>query len=339
MGQNPPLLDGTYCANGSWYTSIVVTGTTAVSKDGGSSNPIDISLGDFGEADSEVAEVMGETNYNIKIDMKQWDLTELGVISQDGLKIVTKGMMGLATLEWKTEEEAAAIEAAGDPIDAPPGPYKIQPENVGKLLFISGSPGLGKSSTAQLLARTHGYVYYESDCFYSCRNPYIPLDVAEPSLAQMKQASLKGEGLKERQEANKSGSKMFEDLMAGKKIDNEIAKGLYGAMCDDIKRERERIGGDWAVAGFVMNRELRDFMRSKLGPDLIFVLLDMEEEDIKERVRTRHKGSEQAVNMLVKFACEPIAEDEEKAVTLKITKDMTREDVVEKILGIVDVYV
>ena len=45
----------------------------------------------------------------------------------------------------------------GDPIDDPPSRhYKIQPEYQGRLVWISGAPGLGKSTTAQLLARDHG---------------------------------------------------------------------------------------------------------------------------------------------------------------------------------------
>ena len=34
---------------------------------------------------------------------------------------MTKGMMGVATYGKISEEEAIAIENAGDPIDAPPG--------------------------------------------------------------------------------------------------------------------------------------------------------------------------------------------------------------------------
>ena len=49
----------------------------------------------------------------------------------------------------------------GDPIEAPPGPYKIQPENQGKLLWITGSPGVGKSTSAQLLGRKKGKIYHD----------------------------------------------------------------------------------------------------------------------------------------------------------------------------------
>ena len=44
----------------------------------------------------------------------------------------------------------------GDPICEPPGPYTTQPGAEGKFLWLTGAPGLGKSTTAQLLARTRG---------------------------------------------------------------------------------------------------------------------------------------------------------------------------------------
>ena len=82
----------------------------------------------------------------------------------------------------------------GDPIEAPPARHsKIQPDyqvqtnnnkqqqtiitnDKGRLVWISGAPGLGKSTTAQLLGRHHGFVYYEVDCFDDIRNPYFSLD-------------------------------------------------------------------------------------------------------------------------------------------------------------------
>ena len=153
------------------------------------------------------------------------------------------------------------MDAEGDPIEAPPGPYKIQPGYLGKFLWITGAPGLGKSTSAQLLSRTAGYVYYEADCFGSCRNPYIPADVPDPSLAQVNQKPLKGEGLEERRDVCKKASEWKGQVRAGGDFDTEMAKEYYGLMCEDIKRERKRIGGDWAIAAITFSRDMRDFIR------------------------------------------------------------------------------
>ena len=40
-----------------------------------------------------------------------------------------------------------------------------------------------------------GFVYYEGDCFMGLKNPYIPLTVKNPTLAQKLQKNLSGHGL------------------------------------------------------------------------------------------------------------------------------------------------
>ena len=62
-------------------------------------------------------------------------------------------MVGIGWMEWITAEEEAALEASKDPIDAPSHPYQEQPGKPGKLLWITGPPGLGKSTTAQASSR------------------------------------------------------------------------------------------------------------------------------------------------------------------------------------------
>ena len=41
------------------------------------------------------------------------------------------------------------------------------------------------------MARELGFVYYEADCFANLKNPYIPLDTENPSMAQNDQKKLK----------------------------------------------------------------------------------------------------------------------------------------------------
>ena len=109
-----------------------------------------------------------------------------------------------------------------DPIEAPPCFNKLEPERQGKLVWISSPPGLGKSTTAQLLSREHGYVYYEADCFFMLRNPYIPPNAPEASLATLEQNKLMGGGVKEREEMAGKVVAQFRKMFAGEQVDYQV---------------------------------------------------------------------------------------------------------------------
>ena len=114
-------------------------------------------FGDFGDAVEEVATAAGKKKYNVDISMPGAYIEFKGVLSDDGLKIYVWGWTNsVDVFEWKDEESILKLRESGESADAPPSPYKIQPENQGKFLFISGAPGLGKSTTAQLLGRKAG---------------------------------------------------------------------------------------------------------------------------------------------------------------------------------------
>ena len=122
---------------------------------------------------------------------------------------------------------------------------------------------MGKSTTAQILAREDGYVYYEGDCFSKLKNPYIPLD-AEGSLSSAvpnKQKLLKGPGMKERAAVAQIYKETIGRIMQGHPYNIEELKKFYHAMATDIQKEKNRIGGNWAVAHMVLQKEVRDYLR------------------------------------------------------------------------------
>ena len=144
---------GNYRGVNNWYSSLVVDkeGSKVLTKESsGVSHEMILEFGNFGEADPEIVKNTGQKVYNMKLISTEHGMksTELGVVSEDGLLVTMKGMMGISKIEWMTEEEANALEAYGEPIDAPVCPYKIQPEKLGKFLWITGAPGLGKSTSA-----------------------------------------------------------------------------------------------------------------------------------------------------------------------------------------------
>lgn len=59
----------------------------------------------------------------------------------------------------------------------------------------------------------------------------------------------------------KSANQIFGELMTGKEYDKVVFKQFYKAMGEDVKREKERIGGNFAIAHVVLSREIRDLLR------------------------------------------------------------------------------
>ena len=104
----------------------------------------------------------------------------LGVVTEKGENIYTFSK-NLNHFKWISEDDFEKMLENRDPMEAPSCPYTIQREKQGKLVWLSGPPGVGKSTTGKLLAQKDNFIFYEGDCLMNHLNPFIPLDVEEPS--------------------------------------------------------------------------------------------------------------------------------------------------------------
>jgi len=339
------LIDGYYKAVDNFYKFAKKDGDQWYgSNSGGSEFHLAVEYGDFGEADPIVQEMSGLKNYNIRIKLtfsiedddsknKPPAMIDLGILYDNGNRGSFKGAAGISQLIKISEKEYQDLLNDFDPIEAPPNNYKIQPENQGKIIWISGPPGSGKSTTAQYLAKTHDYVYYEADCFGSLKNPFIPLDLDNPSMGQMQQKILGGPGFEERKDMLRRTMKFRTDLCSGREFDRDLMREFYNSLALDISRQKERIGGNWAVAAMLMKKDIRDCLREVLGPDLIIVSLSLSNTDRRERILERHQGDETTANRMdqLERIMDPIEEDEPNTIVLDVTRFMTREEVVENV--------
>jgi len=142
------FLKGFYKAEKNWFDLLQVQEDGSAFHEDGNGVIFNFvfNYGDFGEAIDEIKEKTGIDNYNVEMKMlwneqlgdgfKEWVLafSELGIITENGEKCVSKsaGGMGVVELQKISEEEANIIINDYDPIEAPPGSYKIQPEVPGK---------------------------------------------------------------------------------------------------------------------------------------------------------------------------------------------------------------
>ena len=134
-----------------------------------------------------------------------------------------------------------------------------------------------------------------------------------------------------------------ESLMAlsqGVKSDESMASALYGIMAQQVASERNRLGGDFAVAMAVTSRIQRDLIRKICGPDLIMIVLRLPKQTIIDRLTKRHGEGEAAKSMTefcikVTSAFEPKADDEVNTYEVLVTSDKSPDDVQSEILKIV----
>jgi len=127
--------------------------------------------------------------------------------------------------------------------------------------------------------------------------------------------------------------KALSNMLAGKEHEKEAFIKYFRAMAIDVKNEKKRIGGNFAIAYVVFSRELRDLIREILGPEVVFVLLRMSPEDLRKRVLARHHGEDGAADFMNTLAklFEPAQENEPRTVEVEITAEMTRAQVVNQI--------
>ena len=175
-------------------------------------------------------------------------------------------------------------------------------------------------------------------------NPYIPLDAPEPSMAQMDQKCVTGFS-KETLRTIFQGMDEFPKLMELKEYDMDLMKAWYSEMAKDILKEKNKIGGSWAVAQAVPSREFRDCIRKVLGDQCIFVILKLSEETNGKRLADRHAEMDQetkdgvlALMQKMYKLYEPTGEDEDNSVDVEIGPDMDRDAVAKAVLEKVSKY-
>ena len=111
-------------------------------------------------------------------------------------------------------------------------------------------------------------------------------------------------------------------------------------IANDVLKQRQRIGGDWSIAFAVFSRKQRHIIRKILGPDVIFIVLNLTKDCTKKRLAGRHgdgDAGDKITNILLEMHkfYEKAGEDEENAFNIMIEEDMNSDDVIDKVMDII----
>ena len=130
----------------------------------------------------------------------------------------------------------------------------------------------------------------------------------------------------------------FRKAMAADNLDDfdRVVEPYYQIMAESIAQQKARLGGTFAVAHAVASRRSRDYLRRLLGPDLVFLVLNLTEDCVRERLKQRHgAGSSSGVLERMYKLYQPAGDDEENAFNVTVDSNMTKDEVLQNVLAIV----
>lgn len=146
---------------------------------------------------------------------------------------------------------------------------------MGRLIFVSGTPGAGKTTIGEGLKRENSFVHFDGDVWSFGLTGFDPVEHSgqQPTPEQM--------------EAEPSGDvkllyracfeEYWEKKVRSESPDLAAAEAFSAAMAAEVLKRRgsELCDRDVVVTNTVIERRVRDFLRVQFGPELEFVHLDV----------------------------------------------------------------
>ena len=136
------------------------------------------------------------------------------------------------------------------------------------------------------------------------------------------------------------GLTAFHKAMQKENLSTDIGESFNSflmAMAEEVKKQKQRIGGSFAVSFAVTDRKMRDCIRS-IVPEVIFVVLTLSEESQAQRLQGRHGSNDEEAKTNIEICkrfyklYDQAGEDEPKTLGIKVEEGMKPQDVKNQIL-------
>lgn len=137
-------------------------------------------------------------------------------------------------------------------------------------LFISGLSGAGKTTLGEKLKEEDGFTHFNVDVWAFGGNPTADSGaVPTPAMMERRDPVVKTAFDQMIQHG-------FQKLAAGEAVPFNVWENFFKLLCDAVVDYREKLGPSFklVVSFSVYLRSVRDYIRSRLGSDLAFVVLN-----------------------------------------------------------------
>eukprot|EP00927_Polykrikos_kofoidii_P062450 TRINITY_DN57262_c0_g1_i1.p1 TRINITY_DN57262_c0_g1~~TRINITY_DN57262_c0_g1_i1.p1 ORF type:complete len:238 (+),score=38.43 TRINITY_DN57262_c0_g1_i1:98-811(+) len=153
---------------------------------------------------------------------------------------------------------------------------------MGRLVFVSGHSGAGKTTLAEGLKKHHDFVHFDGESWMCGLDP-IAQSAVTPTAEMLATVSPERAALAKDLSVN-----CYNKISAGEEPVSSSYENFYSAMLADVRSSRAEFDGrDMVVSHAPYLRVMRDFCRAELGEELTVLVLNATVELLQDRVKKR----------------------------------------------------
>jgi len=153
---------------------------------------------------------------------------------------------------------------------------------MGRLVFVSGHSGAGKTTLAEGLKKHYGFVHFDGESWMCGLDP-VAQSAVTPTAEMLAEVAPERAAL-----ARDMVDNCYNKISAGGEPVRESYENFYGAMLKDVRSCRAEFDRqDIVISHAPYLKTMRDYCRTQLGDELTVLVINVPVSLLQERVKKR----------------------------------------------------